>query len=368
MAHFVVRLTVLLSFFTPVFVAWAGQLALGTPIVEGNEISIPVVLNSNTGKGVAAMNFTVSYDPAVLEPKSALQGTAAVPADRQLHANLAEPGSYVVVMMGLSQQTVTEGEVARLLFQRKDANVESTALSLVNTAFAALDGTEVPSYGSDAVLQFTGPKEEPAPETPPTDDPAPVDPSPPTDETPANDEDPAAPAPPVDGNPIGGLPETEAPPLPLPATPPQSGAPSPSLGLASPEMTDRKDRLVAALDSLTDQARSKQEALSANHPGPDPVRVPTAPQTASPRTSAVSTDALPVQEVTAPAVPAEATALASLAMPSSAVPQPVETPSTPPASSPPGVNGNTHWAGIAGLVSAVVLIVTVLTRRGLFGR
>ena len=90
----------------------AGTVTPGNPRVESDRYEVPIYL-SGTGNEVAALNFSLSYDPAVFQPVSISPGASASAAGKLVTANLAEPGNYIVVMMGFNQTPVTNGEVAR---------------------------------------------------------------------------------------------------------------------------------------------------------------------------------------------------------------------------------------------------------------
>ena len=83
---------------------YAGTLEFGRPTVEGEQYTIPVVLRGGDGR-VAALDFRLRYDPVVFQPVSTATGPAARQSDKVVTANTAAPGEYVVVMMGLNQNT-----------------------------------------------------------------------------------------------------------------------------------------------------------------------------------------------------------------------------------------------------------------------
>ena len=67
--------------------AFAGTLRVGVPVVNGNQVVLPVMLEGDTGAGVAALDFTLNYDPAVFTPVRAEASEAAQTARKQVESN-----------------------------------------------------------------------------------------------------------------------------------------------------------------------------------------------------------------------------------------------------------------------------------------
>lgn len=135
----------------------AGVLLPGTPRVEDTQYVIPVVL-SGSADGVAALDFRVQYDPQVFEPVTISTGAAAAAAQKQVTGNTPSPGDYIVVMMGLNQTTVSQGEIARLVFRQVGEAEEGVSrLTVLDTTLATWDGTELPSEGGTRVVRTDQP-------------------------------------------------------------------------------------------------------------------------------------------------------------------------------------------------------------------
>lgn len=114
---------------------------------------IPVVL-SGGADGVAALDFRVSYDPTVFEPIDIVAGAAATAAQKQVTGNAPSPGEYIVVMMGLNQTTVSQGEIAQLVLRQIGHPEEGVSrLTVLDTTLATWDGTELPSEGGTRVVR-----------------------------------------------------------------------------------------------------------------------------------------------------------------------------------------------------------------------
>ncbi len=136
-------------------IAAAATLRAGQPQFSGDKVTVPIILEGDVAGGVSALNFRLEYDPNVLDPVGASVGAAAQAADRQVQANKSTDGQYNVVMMGMSQNTVTNGEVANIVLRRV-ANPQggTSALNITETTLASLEGAEIPSQGSSSSIDF----------------------------------------------------------------------------------------------------------------------------------------------------------------------------------------------------------------------
>jgi hypothetical protein len=143
-----------------------GTLQISSPKVEGNQVTIPVMLGGNVGTGISALDFRLTYNPEVLRPVSAGAGSAAASADKRVMANISAPGEYIVVMMGMNQTTCTTGEVAKIVMERvTEAPGNEWNLGIKRQTLSSLDGTVI----SSEVLPYNpGETPEPAEPTKPT--------------------------------------------------------------------------------------------------------------------------------------------------------------------------------------------------------
>jgi hypothetical protein len=134
--------------------AGAGTIDLGRPIVNDQRYEIPVILRGAEGQA-SAMDFTLEYDPAVFRPVSVSAGPAALQANKQIMANSPTPGSYIVVMSGINQNTVTDGEVARVTLERI-GETRGSRLRVARPTLAAPDGNALPVSGGSRNLGVSG--------------------------------------------------------------------------------------------------------------------------------------------------------------------------------------------------------------------
>ncbi len=173
--------------------ASAGTLRIGTPTIENDQYTFPILLESRGD--VAALNFRLEFDPAVFQAAAAQTGTAAQAAQKSVSGHAPHDGAYNVVLMGFNQTAMAGGEVARITLSRIGGE-EGARVSLTGQTLAAPNGDEVPSQGDSAVVAFDPPDigETPDGEAPAEDEP---DAEAPADE-PADDE---ADAPDAEGRP-----------------------------------------------------------------------------------------------------------------------------------------------------------------------
>ncbi|MDZ4860252.1 MAG: cohesin domain-containing protein [Candidatus Hydrogenedentes bacterium] len=180
----------------------AGTLRVGVPDVQGTNVVLPVLLEGEIPGGVAALDFTLLYDPAVFEPVGAEAGAAAVAARKQVQSNESSPGNYVVTMFGMNQTTVQNGQIVEIILSAKTLpSSNQSAVTIDQTTLASVDGFEIASQGSDQTITFR---------------PAPNDDGDPDNE-PKTPEEPGAPE----------VPNVPAPPPPTPANPATPGEPAP---------------------------------------------------------------------------------------------------------------------------------------------
>lgn len=133
----------------------AVALQIGEAVeVEEGVVAVPVLLDHEGDRGVAALDFRVQYDPRVLAPISTVAGEVAQGAQKQVAGNVASPGEYVVVMMGLNQTECDAGEVARIAFELVEDEVLETTLTLSGATLSSRDGTAFPASGSTRRLRL----------------------------------------------------------------------------------------------------------------------------------------------------------------------------------------------------------------------
>ncbi len=136
--------------------AQAGVLKPGPPKVEDVRYEVPVYLSEGDGQ-VAALNFTLSYDPSIVQPVGIFPGAASAQSGKVVTSNLAEPGQYIIVVMGFNQTAIGNGEVARVAFEPvAGASGVNTTLSVANPTLSTWDGAELPVQTGSTTLRLSG--------------------------------------------------------------------------------------------------------------------------------------------------------------------------------------------------------------------
>ena len=135
--------------------AAAGSLRVGNPAIEGGNVVVPVVLETGERPNVAAMDFRFNYDPEVFRPVSVQAGSTAQAANKQVQANLASPGEYAVVIIGMNQNTVEAGDVAYITMERLNDPADGRSnVRIARTTLASPDGSEIPSQGGTGTIDL----------------------------------------------------------------------------------------------------------------------------------------------------------------------------------------------------------------------
>ncbi|HIJ66297.1 MAG TPA: hypothetical protein HPP77_10145 [Candidatus Hydrogenedentes bacterium] len=155
-----VSVSALLSL-TPTRALAGGVLRLGGSTVEQSRITLTVFLDGDIKANIAALDFRLEYDPAVLSLESVVAGTVAAAAGKQVQWNEIRPGESAVVLMGLNRESFGSGEVARIVLKRRPQSAETqTTLEITNTTLASPAGEKVASQGSELAVSLGEPGEQ----------------------------------------------------------------------------------------------------------------------------------------------------------------------------------------------------------------
>ncbi len=144
----------------PLSVAFGETAALkvqnATVPPDGRSLSVPVVFSAPAACAVAALQFDVEFDPAVLTlapSGGVLEGAAAKAAGKQISFSKVSPDRIRVLVVGLNADPIAGGEVATLNFNiPRGAVSTASAVHLRNAVLADPNGSEVPvQTGGDDV-------------------------------------------------------------------------------------------------------------------------------------------------------------------------------------------------------------------------
>ncbi len=142
-------------FLVPSSVAQQGTVRIGAYSVDGDVVTIPIVLEGDVGVGVAAMDFRLRYDAEVFEPIGIETGQAVADADKLVQTNLVRPGEYIVLMFGMNQTALTSGDLAHVTMRMIEApEMGSTRLTVSNTTMSTANATALDSRGTGRTIRF----------------------------------------------------------------------------------------------------------------------------------------------------------------------------------------------------------------------
>jgi hypothetical protein len=132
----------------------AGELLLGTPRSAETLVSVPVILRTDTGTGVAGLDFTFSHDPDVFDLVGVTAGPATRDARKELTTRSEQPGEVRVVLTGVNREILANGTVATVELRRKTVQSGESLLEITDTTFTSIDARELPSQGDSATLRW----------------------------------------------------------------------------------------------------------------------------------------------------------------------------------------------------------------------
>ena len=132
--------------------AGAGLLIPSQPIVESQRYVVPVHL-VGAESAVTALDFQMDFDAAGFVPVSVETGTSAIAANKMVNANLTGPGTYRVVVMGLNQNPIPAGEVARVILQRTQSSGTPSPFQVNDPTLARADGSKEPAEGGGIAVE-----------------------------------------------------------------------------------------------------------------------------------------------------------------------------------------------------------------------
>jgi hypothetical protein len=112
--------------------------ASGSP---GKSISIPINLTSASGEKVCGFNFDLNYDAAKLSFKEVTLGYVAMDAGKSLSFSQPSSNTIRVVVVGLNQNVIGNGEVLNFTFDiLRNAPVGKTELTITKASISDLNG------------------------------------------------------------------------------------------------------------------------------------------------------------------------------------------------------------------------------------
>ncbi len=121
----------------------AGQ---NSAIPTQSAVSVPISLTSGTGEQVAAIQFDILFDYAILTLTDVAAGPATTSAGKDISFSTLEPGRGRAIIAGLNQNVISNGTIAITLFNvSRDAPGGDQSVSLSGVLLSDPNGVAVPS-------------------------------------------------------------------------------------------------------------------------------------------------------------------------------------------------------------------------------
>lgn len=124
---------------------------------DGQSAVLPVSLSAPAGQRVAALQFDVEFNPAVLEIPAKggiVEGAVTKAAGKQVNCSALSPGKMRVLIVGFNQETIANGDVAVLQFAMKRAiEREVEPVCLRNALLSDPNGSRVSEESRDGGIR-----------------------------------------------------------------------------------------------------------------------------------------------------------------------------------------------------------------------
>jgi hypothetical protein len=134
--------------------------ASGNP---GDEVNIPIYLANITGPEapvIVATSNEITYDSTYLTPLAPDLGPAGQTAGKDIKSNIAEPGIYIVGILGTTDKnlktSIPDGIVAYVRFRIKNTTPEGTYVLENDAGCTTDDGTAIQVSGTSGSIDVTG--------------------------------------------------------------------------------------------------------------------------------------------------------------------------------------------------------------------
>ena len=141
-------LTAVLSLVAITETCFAATLTVGqnSAIPTQTGVSVPISLTSGGGEQVAAIQFDILVDYAVLTLTDVAAGPATSSADKDINFSGIEPGRVRVIIAGLNQNVISDGTIANALLNvNRNAPGGEQPLTLSGVLLSDPNGVEVSS-------------------------------------------------------------------------------------------------------------------------------------------------------------------------------------------------------------------------------
>ena len=138
----------------------AAKLTIGPAggIAGDTDVKVPVELESVGGAQISGLNLDVGYDPTRLTVADITIGAAAAGADKTISWSLLGGGVVRVLVIGLNQNVIGDGDVANVIFDVLPGAAEGTSsLTLTNADTVGPGGGGVAVNSEDGLFAVLSP-------------------------------------------------------------------------------------------------------------------------------------------------------------------------------------------------------------------
>ncbi len=139
--------------------SFAAELIItnASTVGDSSHILLPIFLETG-GSDVSSITFQMKYDPSVLRPGAIEAGPVARSAFKDARGNVPSPGTYMVLIAGINQNSMGSGEVARIQMEKmKDPSSGRTRVIIAKPALSGSDAQTVPCAGSGVEITLAKP-------------------------------------------------------------------------------------------------------------------------------------------------------------------------------------------------------------------
>lgn len=113
--------------------------------IESDRLIVTLEL---AGSGdAAALNYTLSYDPEKMEPVEVIPGSSVIAGEKNFADNVVAPGLWTMVVMGLNQRAIPDGNIAVAKFRLRTPQPEALEVTVEEPVLSTWDGEEIPVTG-----------------------------------------------------------------------------------------------------------------------------------------------------------------------------------------------------------------------------
>lgn len=113
--------------------------------IESDRLIVTIELVG--GGNATALNCTLKYDPGKMEPMGLIPGSSVRAGEKNFADNIVAPGLWAMVVMGLNQRAIPDGNIAVAEFRLRTQQSEALEVVVEEPVLSTWDGEEIPVTG-----------------------------------------------------------------------------------------------------------------------------------------------------------------------------------------------------------------------------